>query len=90
MVGSIVTIITSGKFSQPHRAIADAPSEYNLQLLRLSAGEAIVNDQHAIIYDSYSQRRKKFWADLLPKAGKKSLKKKAEEYKTGETVHIFA
>ncbi|CAI2370676.1 unnamed protein product [Moneuplotes crassus] len=78
VVGSIVTIITSD----------DAPSEYHLQLLRLSAGEAIVNDQHAIIYDSYSQRRKKFWADLLPKANKKSLKKKAEEYKTGESKNL--
>jgi hypothetical protein len=60
-----------------------------LQLLRVSAGEAIVNDQHVIIYDGYSQRKQSFWSNLLPKVTKKVLKVKPDEYKTVKSVSLI-
>lgn len=67
-------------------SLDDYPSEYNLQLLRLSAAEAIVNEQHAVFYDGYAQRKKSFWQNLLPRVTKKVHKKKVEEVKAVESV----
>jgi len=47
-----------------------------------------VNEQHAVIYDGYSQRGKTFWNNLLPKVTKKVNKKKAEEFKSVETKNL--
>ena len=69
--------------------IDDYPSEYHTQLLRLSAGEAIVNEQYAVLYDGFSQRGEQYWANLLPRVTKKVIKKKVEEFKTVETVYDF-
>ena len=61
IIGSVVLIITDGPMS-----------EYYLQLLRLSAAEAIVNEQQVVIFDQFAQRGTDFWKKLLPKVTKRT------------------
>ena len=57
-----------------------------MQLVRLAAAEAIVNEQHVVLYDGYAQKQPRFWNNLLPKVMKKAVKKKIEEVKVQENV----
>jgi len=59
-----------------------------MQLTRLSAAEAIVNEQHVVLYDGYAQKQSRFWSNLLPKVIKKAAKKKPEEMKSQESVGV--
>ena len=61
--------------------LEDYPAEFGLQMIRLAAAEAMVNEQKAVVFDGFMKRGREFWTKLLPKVAKAKRKEGSEERK---------